>query len=52
MNIFYAIMDSMVRGTIYGFCLTFYGYTLFRFIRFLFRKCRQLAGKITPKNKD
>jgi hypothetical protein len=43
MSIFYEVMDSLVRGTLWGACLAINGYGLFIFIRFLYRKCRQFS---------
>ncbi|MDY2946203.1 hypothetical protein ACTQ1O_00210 [Bilifractor sp. LCP21S3_A7] len=44
MSVFYDLMNSAVRGTIYGACLAINGYGLFLFFRFIFRKCRQLIA--------
>lgn len=44
MNLFYEMMNSVVRGTLYGLCLAINGYGLFALIRFLGRKCRQLIA--------
>lgn len=43
MSMFYDLMNSVVRGTIYGACLFIDGYGIFFLFRFLFKKCRQLV---------
>lgn len=44
MNVFYDLMNSAVRGTLYGACLAINGNGLFLLFRFIFRKCRQLIS--------
>lgn len=49
MSMFYDLMNSMVRGTIYGACLVINCYGIFLLFRFLFKKCRQLVEGLKSK---
>lgn len=52
MNLFYEMMNSVVRGTLYGLCLAINGYGIFLLFRFLFKKCRQLVEGLKSKKTD
>lgn len=48
MSMFYDLMNSVVRGTIYGACLVINGYGIF----LLFRSYNKVVGNRRPGNQS